>query len=92
MPSHAYRLFAWAIENHTPLRCRYKGMVREFCPITLGIDDKGEVAHVWVPGEDQDREEQAQTDRRKPAEAVLRRGAGREPELEPFGLGPGSGR
>src|SRR4030095_6503029 len=36
MPSDAYRLFAWAVENHAPLRCRYKGMVREFCPITLG--------------------------------------------------------
>ena len=50
MPSDAYRLFAWAIENHQPLRCRYKGMVREFCPITLGEDDKGEVAHVWMTG------------------------------------------
>jgi hypothetical protein len=48
MPSDAYRLFAWAVENHAPLRCRYKGAVREFCPITLGTDDKGEVAHVWV--------------------------------------------
>ena len=50
MPSDAYRLFAWAIENHAQLRCRYKGMVREFCPITLGTDDKGEVAHVWMTG------------------------------------------
>jgi hypothetical protein len=22
------------------MRCRYKGMPREFCPITLGTDDK----------------------------------------------------
>lgn len=50
MPSNAYRLFAWAVENHAPLRCRYKGLPREFCPITLGHDDKGEVAHVWVTG------------------------------------------
>ena len=50
MPSDAYRLFAWAIENHVALRCRYKGAPREFCPITLGTDDKGEVAHVWVTG------------------------------------------
>ncbi len=50
MPSDAYRLFAWAIENHAPLACRYKGMPREFCPITLGHDDKGEVAHVWLTG------------------------------------------
>lgn len=50
MPSDAYRLFAWAAENHTPLRCRYKGMPREFCPITLGRDEKGEVAHVWMTG------------------------------------------
>ena len=50
MPSDAYRLFAWAIENHAPLRCRYMGMPRELCPITLGHDGKGEVAHVWVTG------------------------------------------
>ena len=50
MPSETYRLFAWAVENHAPLRCRYKGMPREFCPITLGRDDRGEVAHVWVTG------------------------------------------
>ena len=48
MASDVYRLFAWAIENHVPLRCRYKGMPCEFCPITLGTDDKGEVAHVWL--------------------------------------------
>ena len=50
MPSDAYRLFAWAVENHVPLACRYKGMPREFCPITVGTDDKGEVAHVWMTG------------------------------------------
>jgi hypothetical protein len=50
MPSDAYRLFAWAIQNHAPLRCRYKGIVREFCPITLGTDDGGEVARVRVTG------------------------------------------
>lgn len=50
MPSDAYRLIAWAIENHAPMSCRYKGMPREFCPITLGKDDKGEVAHVWLTG------------------------------------------
>ena len=50
MPNEPYPLFAWAIENHIPLRCRYKGMPREFCPITLGHDDKGAVAHVWVTG------------------------------------------
>ena len=50
MPSDAYRLFAWAAENHAPLRCRYKGMARAFCPVTLGRDAKGEVAHVWMTG------------------------------------------
>ena len=50
MASDVYRLFAWGIENHVPLRCRYKGVPREFCPITLGRDDKGEIAHVWMTG------------------------------------------
>ena len=50
MRSDCYRLFARAIENHAPLACRYKGMPREFCPITLGHDAKGEVTHVWLTG------------------------------------------
>lgn len=51
MASPSYRLFAWAVENHAPLRCRYKGFPREFCPITLGHNTEGdEVAHVWQTG------------------------------------------
>jgi len=50
MPVATYRLFAWAIENHSPLECTYDGYRREICPIILGHTKGEEVALVFQTG------------------------------------------
>ena len=55
MPSPAYALFAWTIENRSRLRCLLDGRAREICPIVLGHSDGREKALVWqVAGETSD--------------------------------------
>jgi hypothetical protein len=50
MPSPAYKLFAWAIENRSRVLCNQNGYAREICPIILGYSDGQEKALVWQVG------------------------------------------
>jgi hypothetical protein len=43
-------MFAWAVENHTPLVCRYGGHRREICPIIVGHSEGEEATLVWQMG------------------------------------------